>query len=233
MRSKLLIALGAALLGVGAGWLIGRAPAPKPTDPDAGAKAQEPSEAKVPQPPKSPGNGSGARTQIPLSTIYCLTSQEGLRTLPRERDEEFAVLCEKMDRRLGKIGSQAAILVQSATIYAAVEDSMTTLDGGGAPGRLRLNPEFGDKSVWLFVFLGNYLDCDELFLRSVQRGPQELIIEFEQAVHPETTRQSFSYGYWIPLGSVEIGEFTVRAIERGTRYEPFVLRFRITENLTR
>lgn len=231
MRSKMLVVISAALLGLGVGWLLGRAP--EPVDGGAGAKPPEPSEAKVPQmpPPRRPdlANREASRTVIPLSSVYCATPQAGLKSPNRDRDAGFTTICDRLDKRLATLAYRTAFVVQVPTIYGAVEDTLATLDGRGTEHHFLLSQELGREAVWAVLFLGNLLDNFEIAVTSAEFSANELVVTYRETQLPETTRRSFPHLYWVPLPSVQPGVLTLRMRDGDNKMDVLVVRTTITE----
>jgi hypothetical protein len=235
MRSKLLVAIGAALLGLGAGWLLGRAP--KPVDGEDRAKPDALAEANVPPmpPPRIPdvANLTPASVAIPLTSIYSVIPQNGLKSLNRDRDEEFARVCDQFDKRLETLAFRTAFLVQVPTIYGAVGDTLETLNGRGTEHHFLLSQEWGRESVWAVLFLGNLLDNHEIAVTSAVFAANELVVTYRDAQLPETTRRSFPHLYWVPLPPVQPGTLTLRLRDGDTKLDVLVVRTTIQEVVRR
>lgn len=240
MRSKLLIAISATLLGLGAGWLLGRAPAPKPAERDAGAKATEPTEAKVPlmPPPRKPDfdssltpttqsdlNGlSVNRVEIPLSSIYSTAYQKDLRSLPRKRDEAFTSVCENLDERLHKLHFPTAFLVESTTIYGAVGGTVNVLNGHSKQ-LFSLRSDLGPDSAWAVLFLGNIRDTIKITVTSALYASGELTVNYHSTDEEgDTTRERVPHIYWIRLPKLMSGGIVLRLHDTATKVDALLVR---------
>ena len=98
MRSKLLLPIGAGLLGLVAGWLLGLRPAKQFGEAPLETPAAQPAVRRMP-PPRKPDlpTAPAAGGEIPLSSNYTTVWREnGLRVPRREGDEEFTVLWQRL-----------------------------------------------------------------------------------------------------------------------------------------
>jgi hypothetical protein len=237
MRSKLLLATCAAILGLAAGWLVGHRPAPKNDDAQANAKSAisevKPNVPVMPS-PRKPDLASiqAEQFEIPRSSIYCaLWEKEGLRVPRREGDEEFTATWERLRKRLTTVAYRTAFVVQSATIHGAVEDTLAVLDGrrGSGEGFL-LSEEWGRKSVWAVVFLGNRPAELGVTFTSATYSANELKVTVQVSqMSVESVGEYVPHLYWIPLPEVRPGLLTMRLYDSETKSDLLVVRTDIVE----
>lgn len=218
MRTKLLIAVFAGALGALGGWLIGRPPAP------AGAEApKHAGPSAVPKialaPPPHP-----ARTEsdVPLSSIYTTAYHKGLRSLPRNRDETFTSICERLDERLHRLRFPTAFLVQSGTIYGAVGTTVNVLEGHAQNG-VNLRSDLGPDSGWAVLYLGNRNDSITIISATISSGELKLNYRSSDG-DDESARESVPHMYWIRLPKLTPGDVVLRMHDTVAKVDGLLVR---------
>ncbi len=221
MRSKLLIALGAALLGLGTGWLIGRTPAPKPAAADAGVKTPAPEEAKVPlmPPPRklgpewtTPSEEKGK--QLPLSKVYTNVAQDNLCRVPLGLTQETLSGWRELRDTLKAVGRATAFVVRAPTILGAIDETTAALQ---KPRLMTyLPPPLEDESthLWAFVYLGNAPNTPAWNVDSIRITGSEIWLSYSEVSHAAVTGSSFAHAYWIPLGKMGAETITLHVVDR-------------------
>jgi hypothetical protein len=246
MKTKLLIATCAAVLGLVAGWLLGGHGTndPAPAEPEAKPSPTEPVNVA---PPPRPGHIStetvertkteekAKRVEIKLSTVYTTTDQPGLRWFPKAYDEFSRGQLNKVRATVGVLGVHDAFVVAAGDVYGAMYLTTAVLTDGLWGHRISLGRP-GERSfadlptmVWLFVNLEPQSNPRYWELASVELEGQQVHVTYR--LTPVSLdwvgysyAMSFPHAYWIPLPQLREGEYTISLRDEAKSIDTLVRR---------
>jgi hypothetical protein len=154
---------------------------------------------------------------------------------PFERDPEYKEEYQLLRKQLGKVGVPMTFVVRASTVYAALTETRQVLtddsptmevsdQGTSEEGQLVTEP------FWAFVFLGNRPPSPYWVIERIESHPGGLIVRYSQPPRGSLSRIAYPHAYWIPLGDLPSGAFTLRLFDGDSNSESLSFRLRIVRS---
>jgi hypothetical protein len=214
VRSKLLIAVCALVVGAAGGWFANRAPAPVAPEPPAQASAPVPlARAPMPRPARN-------ERVIPRADIYGAGNHSGMKDFP----QWGTVLDDGWDnlRKAIRYSSQHAFLLNAPTLHAASDHAAALIRGEWYSDGLRLDEPLEHNKLWAFVSFG-LRSFGTLEMLSFTATDDGLTVNYRRVRQLIISGGTY-YAYFVPLGEPKPSWFTIRLFDVDEGHDTRVVR---------
>jgi hypothetical protein len=154
--------------------------------------------------------------EIPLKEIYTSSSQEGLSRLPVIEAQSGYKDLEVVQKSLNNCLLTTLFVVQGDDVATAIRDARYRLTGiVGRESRADRKAREESTRSWLVLFLGIGPSApNQWTIRSVEVFGERVQVNCDTSERKEyAVLDSCYYLYWIPLGELKKGPFTLQLVD--------------------